>query len=73
MKEEEKNFMCSKFQVLIQTLSYSGKIEYVCDTCGSQFTSRIMRLKPIHKIRVLRTSVSVPKQHILGPKTNQTN
>ena len=48
-KDEEKNFICSKFQALIQTLSHSRKTEYACDTCGSQFTSRIMRTEPIHK------------------------
>ena len=42
-KDEEKNLICSKFQALIQTLSDSGKIESACDTCDSQFTSRIMR------------------------------
>ena len=57
--------ICSKFQALIRILSYSGKIEYAFDACGSQFTSRIMTWT--------LDSMSVPKQQILGPKTNQTD
>ena len=34
-KDEEKNFICAKFQALIQTLFHLRKIEYACDTCGS--------------------------------------
>ena len=49
LKDEEKSFICFKSQALIQTLSHSRKIEYACDTCASQFTSRIMRSEPIHK------------------------
>ena len=41
-KDEEKNFICTKFQALIQTLFHTRKIEYACDTYGSQFTSRII-------------------------------
>ena len=66
LKEEEKNFICSKFQALIQTLSHSTKIENACDTCGSQFTTRIMRSEPISKHLISGARERLQTSHI-GP------
>ena len=71
-KDEETNFICSKFQALsalIQTFSHSGKIEYACDTCGSECHEFQNRFTNTWHLEPINDS----KQHILGSTTNQTD